>query len=103
LRIRADPTRLAALTARFADDPRVDVRELRAPFVAGDTDASTTLSSRQRLEHIRDDVAALRGFSGLVRRGGPSCCSSRRFPSASAFDHAIGHNGATARQRCAAP
>jgi hypothetical protein len=44
------------------------------------------------LEHIPDDVAALRAFAGLVRPGGRVVLVVPAFPSAmSRFDRSIGH------------
>lgn len=56
-----------ALNARFADDPRVRVRELLAP-IAEDGGHSAVVAINI-LEHIADDVAALQAFSRLLTRG----------------------------------
>jgi 2-polyprenyl-3-methyl-5-hydroxy-6-metoxy-1,4-benzoquinol methylase len=64
----ADPQLLAALRSRFAGDERVTLRDLdvtKAPV--GDHSALVAFNV---LEHIEDDVAALRGAKALVRPGG---------------------------------
>jgi SAM-dependent methyltransferase len=86
----ADPVRLSALHSRFAGRSRVDVRELCAPIdVDDDYDAAVALNV---LEHIPDDVAALRSFARLVRPGGAVVLIVPAFPiGMSKFDRAIGH------------
>jgi SAM-dependent methyltransferase len=86
----ADDGRLKALTERFVDDSRVDVRPLFLP-----TDESAEHSAvvaLNVLEHIEDDVAALRSMGGLLRPGGKVVLIVPAFPSAmSRFDRTIGH------------
>ena len=86
----ADDTRLAALRDRFAQDQVVRVRVLSVP-----TDEQAHHSSvvaYNVLEHIPDDVQALRTFAHLLRPGGRVVLVVPAFPSAmSAFDRAIGH------------
>ncbi len=86
----ADPARLAALRTRFADDPRIDVLHLPAPFTrTGDHSAAVAINV---LEHITDHVGALRSFAGLVRPGGRVVVFVPAFPLAmSDFDRTIGH------------
>jgi SAM-dependent methyltransferase len=86
----ADEARLKGLTGRFADDPRVDVRALFLPTDArGDHSAAVALNV---LEHIEDDVAALRSIGALLRPGGAVVLIVPAFPSAmSRFDRTIGH------------
>jgi len=86
----ADAARLMQLHERFAASPRVEVRELRAPIdVNDDYDAVVALNV---LEHIPDDVEALRSFAGLLRPGGAVVLVVPAFPIAmSKFDRAIGH------------
>ncbi len=86
----ADRSRLAALRARFDGDERVHVRELAVPIsVTGEYSAAVAYNV---LEHIPDDVAALRAFRGLLRPGGAVILVVPAFPSAmSDFDRAIGH------------
>jgi SAM-dependent methyltransferase len=86
----ADAARLMQLHERFAASPRVEVRELRAPIdVNDDYDAVVALNV---LEHIPDDVEALRSFAGLLRPGGAVVLVVPAFPVAmSKFDRAIGH------------
>ena len=86
----ADPARLAQLTETFAGDPRVRVRELAVP-IEEEADYSTVVAYNV-LEHIPDDVAALRAFRGLLRPGGAVVLVVPAFPRAmSRFDRAIGH------------
>lgn len=86
----SDPGRLAALHRRFAGDPGVRVRELSAPSHAAGVHSAVV--AYNVLEHIRDDVAALRGFAGLLRPGGHVILLVPAFPVAmSRFDREIGH------------
>ncbi|MEX2291836.1 MAG: class I SAM-dependent methyltransferase [Mycobacteriales bacterium] len=86
----ADPGRLDALRTRFAGDPVVRVRELSVP-ITGTAEHSAVVAYNV-LEHIPDDVGALRGFAGLLRPGGRVVLVVPAFPSAmSNFDRAVGH------------
>lgn len=86
----ADAGRLDALRQRFAGSPVVQVRELAVPIE--ETAAHSAVVAYNVLEHIPDDVAALRAFAGLVRPGGAVVLVVPAFPSAmSEFDLAIGH------------
>jgi SAM-dependent methyltransferase len=86
----ADPTRLAQLRETFARDSRVRVRELAVP-IEEEADYSTVVAYNV-LEHIPDDVAALRAFRGLVRPDGAVVLIVPAFQGAmSRFDRAIGH------------
>jgi SAM-dependent methyltransferase len=86
----ADPTRLAQLRERFAGDPVVRVRELAVPIE--ETASHSAVVAYNVLEHIPDDVGALRAFAGLLRPGGRVVLVVPAFPSAmSEFDLAIGH------------
>ncbi len=86
----ADPGRLAQLRGRFADDPRVSVSELAVPIDR--TAEHSAVVAYNVLEHIPDDVAALRSFAGLLRPGGQVVLVVPAFPFAmSAFDREIGH------------
>lgn len=86
----ADPTRLAQLRARFASDDRVDVRELSVPIT--ETGQHSAVVAYNVLEHILDDVGALRDFAGLLRPGGRVVLIVPAFPFAmSSFDREIGH------------
>lgn len=86
----ADPSRLQALRQRFADDPVVRVRALAVPIE--ETAEHSAVVAYNVLEHIPDDVGALRAFAGLLRPGGAVVLVVPAFPSAmSAFDLAIGH------------
>lgn len=86
----ADPGRLAGLRERFAGDPVVRVRELSVPI--SETAEHSSVVAYNVLEHIPDDVEALRAFAGLLRPGGRVVLVVPAFPSAmSRFDLAIGH------------
>jgi SAM-dependent methyltransferase len=86
----ADAARLRQLRARFTGDPRVRVRELAVP-IEEEAEHSAVVAYNV-LEHIPDDVAALRAFRGLVRDGGAVVLVVPAFGWAmSAFDRAIGH------------
>ncbi|MBC7372504.1 MAG: class I SAM-dependent methyltransferase [Frankiales bacterium] len=86
----ADHGRLAALRRRFAGDPVVRVRELSVPIC--ETAEHSAVVAYNVLEHIPDDVEALRAFAGLLRPGGRVVLVVPAFPSAmSRFDLAIGH------------
>lgn len=86
----ADPERLSGLRERFAGDPVVRVRELAVP-ITEQADHSAVVAYNV-LEHIPDDVQALRAFASLLRPGGRVVLIVPAFPSAmSRFDLAIGH------------
>lgn len=90
LATEADPGRLAHLQQRFADDPRVRVEHLHAPITK--TARHSAVVAYNVLEHIADDVAALRAFGGLVAGGGYVIVLVPAFPIAmSRFDREIGH------------
>jgi SAM-dependent methyltransferase len=86
----ADPHRLRALQRRFATDQLVDVRALGVPTV--ERADYTAVVAYNVLEHIPDDVAALRAFGGLVRPGGAVMIFVPAFMVAfSRLDAQIGH------------
>ena len=86
----ADAQRLEALRDRFDGDPVVRVRVLAVPIE--ETGAHSAVVAYNVLEHIPDDVAALRTFGELLRPGGRVVLVVPAFPPAmSAFDRAIGH------------
>lgn len=86
----ADPARLAMLRERFARHDAVQVEELAVPITRV-ADHSAVVAYNV-LEHIPEDVEALRAFAGLLRPGGAVVLIVPAFPSAmSAFDRAIGH------------
>jgi hypothetical protein len=86
----ADPARLDALRQRFAGHPSITVRHLVLP---SETRAAHSAAvALNVLEHIRDDVTALRAMASLVRPGAPVVVLVPAFPFAmSRFDRAIGH------------
>ena len=86
----ADPSRLAALRRRFDGSPRVRVRELAVPI---DEDAQhSAVVAINVLEHIEDDVEALRAFAGLAADGGRIVLFVPAFMWAlGSFDREIGH------------
>lgn len=87
----ADPGRLALLRERFAGEPLVEVRELRAPI--DEVGSYSAVVAFNVLEHIEDDVAALRSFRGLLHPGGHVVLVVPAFPVAmSDFDRRIGHH-----------
>jgi SAM-dependent methyltransferase len=85
-----DPGRLAALRDRFGGDPRVEVRELAVPL---DVEADyASVVAYNVLEHIPDDLGALRAFARLLRPGGRVVLIVPALPVLmSSFDRAIGH------------
>lgn len=86
--------RLAGLRRRFADDPRVDVRELDVAHdpVPDDLAPHSALVAFNVLEHIPDDVAALRGARRFLHPGARVVLFVPAFPFAmSDFDRAVGH------------
>jgi SAM-dependent methyltransferase len=86
----ADPRRREELSARFAGARDIEVRSLTAPVTeSAEYSAAVALNV---LEHIEDDVAALRSFAGLVRAGGYVVVIVPAFPiGMSDFDRKIGH------------
>lgn len=87
----ADPARLEMLRDRFADEPLVAVRELHAPI--REAAGYSAVVAYNVLEHIEDDVGALRSFRGLLRPGGHVVLVVPAFPVAmSEFDRSIGHH-----------
>jgi SAM-dependent methyltransferase len=86
----AEPERLAILRQRFADVDHVDVMEYLAPGdVDGDYSAAVAYNV---LEHIPDDVGALRSFGRLLRPGGAVVLIVPAFEFATGrFDREVGH------------
>jgi hypothetical protein len=84
-----DPDRLAHLRSRFAGDPRVTVRSIDI-FHPEPADYSSYLAFNV-LEHIPDQVAALRAAHTLVRPGDAVVMFVPAFEFAmSRFDRAVG-------------
>ncbi|WDZ85880.1 class I SAM-dependent methyltransferase [Micromonospora cathayae] len=65
----ADPDRLVALKERLADHPTIEVREMLLPHDEPNAEYSAAVSYNV-LEHIEEDVEALRSMRDLVRPGG---------------------------------
>jgi SAM-dependent methyltransferase len=86
----ADPGRLAALRHRFGDDPRVQVRQLAVPI---DIEADyAAVVAYNVLEHVPDDLGAVRAFARLLRPGGRVVIVVPALPALmSSFDRLIGH------------
>jgi ubiquinone/menaquinone biosynthesis C-methylase UbiE len=86
----ADDGRLKVLHERFVDDRRVTVRRLILPTAeCGGHSAAVALNV---LEHVQDDVAAMRSAARLLRPGGAVALVVPAFPSAmSRFDRRVGH------------
>lgn len=85
-----DPNRFAEISQRFAHDGRVDFAEIDLAQPAR-ADHSAMLSFNV-LEHIEDDVAALRAARTLVRPGGHVFHLTPAFPiGISEFDRRVGH------------
>ncbi|MGH3679041.1 MAG: class I SAM-dependent methyltransferase [Natronosporangium sp.] len=96
-----DPDRLAVLADRFAGDQVVRVRQLGLP--TDQTGEHSALVMLNVLEHIEDDVAALRSAAGLVRPGGAVVVYVPAFDGAmSRFDRLIGHHRRYTRRTLAA-
>lgn len=87
----ADEGRQELLRTRFTGREDIVVRGLQAPItVSGDYSAAVAINV---LEHIEDDVGALRSFANLVRPGGHVVVLVPAFQFAmSEFDRAIGHH-----------
>jgi SAM-dependent methyltransferase len=86
-----DPELVQRLRDRFADDERVTVREL--DLLDAPRARYSAFLALNVLEHIDDDVAALRAAARLVRPGGAVVVFVPAFPFAmSEFDRAIGHH-----------
>lgn len=78
------------LRRRFAADPRVDVEQI--DLETAPTASHSSCVGLNVLEHIEDDVTALRGAARLVRPGGAVVMFAPAFQfAAGRFDRAIGH------------
>ena len=85
-----DPHRLAILNDKFADEPRVHVEAL--DVFHPPTGDYTAMVAFNVLEHIPDQVAALRAAHRLVRPGGAVVMFVPAFAfNMSKFDRAVGH------------
>jgi SAM-dependent methyltransferase len=91
----AEESRLRTLDDRFAGHPVIATRRLLLGEAVGTPAPSGSHSAAVAfnvLEHIPDDIAALRAMGDLVRPGGAVVLIVPAFPSAmSRFDRAIGH------------
>ena len=86
----ADPVRLGMLRRRFESRPRVAVLQL--DLRAAPEREHSSVVAFNVLEHIEDDVGALRAASGLVRPGGSVVMLVPAFALAmSDFDRRVGH------------
>jgi SAM-dependent methyltransferase len=86
----ADPDRLVALKDRFVNEPTISVRELLLP--TNEHDSYSAAVSYNVLEHIENDVDALRSVIQLVRPGGAVVLIVPAFQFAmSPVDIAVGH------------
>jgi SAM-dependent methyltransferase len=86
----ADEAMVVGLKKELASYPHVDVRQIWLPTTAAA--AYSCLISYNVLEHIEDDIGALRSMAGLVRRGGHIVLVCPAFPFAmSPVDIATGH------------
>jgi 2-polyprenyl-3-methyl-5-hydroxy-6-metoxy-1,4-benzoquinol methylase len=87
----ADASRLSELRRRFADNPRVQVRPLLLP--CSDSGSYSSIVAINVLEHIEDDLTALRSMRNLLRPAGHVVIFVPAMPFAmSSFDHRIGHH-----------
>jgi SAM-dependent methyltransferase len=85
-----DGQRLLALKNRFADEPRVTVRELLLP--TDEVGRHSAIVALNVWEHIDDQVGALRSAARLLRPGGKIVLVVPAFEFAmSRFDREIGH------------
>jgi SAM-dependent methyltransferase len=86
----AEPGRVKQLAERFSETPNVSVRELTLPATEpGDYSAVVAFNV---LEHIPEDVAAVRGMAELLRPGGAVVLYVPAFMFAfSDLDASIGH------------
>jgi SAM-dependent methyltransferase len=86
----ADRTRLRVLQERFVDRPEVHVRAI--DVFRPETAAHSAFVAFNVLEHIPDDVGALRAAHTLLRPGGAVIMFVPAFQVAmSAFDRQVGH------------
>lgn len=86
-------SRRTRLEDRFSGDDRVEVRDLHLPLRSSDRRSEFTGAvAINVLEHIEDDVAALRSMAELVEPGGKIVLFVPAFPVAmSRFDREVGH------------
>jgi hypothetical protein len=97
-----DADRCALLATRFRSHPVIRARHLWLGTDADEGTPESTTEERGRhsaavafnvLEHIADDVSAVRAMADLVRPGGAVVLVVPAFQSAmSAFDRAVGHH-----------
>src|SRR5438270_4532995 len=84
------PPLVDQLRQRFATNPFIDVQQLVIPSSGqGDHSAAVAINV---LEHIPDDLQALRAFAALVRPGGAVVLFVPAFPMLmSDYDRRVGH------------
>jgi hypothetical protein len=86
-----DPQRLVTLKSRFADQPKVTVRQLMLPC-DDEIGTHSSLVALNVWEHIDDHVGALVSAKTLLRPGGAVVLIAPAFEAAmSKFDREIGH------------
>lgn len=84
------PPLVARLSERFSADSSVTIRQLMAPVT--ETAQHSAVVALNVLEHIPDDVAALRSFARLIRPGGAVVLFVPAFPLLmSEYDGVVGH------------
>lgn len=84
------PPLVRRLAERFDGHPHIDVRQLVAPVT--EHASHSAVVAINVLEHIPDDVAALRSFANLVRPGGAVVLFVPAFPLLmSDYDRLVGH------------
>lgn len=89
----AEPSRRTMLEHRFATDERIEVRDIHLPLDDGDRRGEFTGAvAINVLEHIEDDLGAVRSMAELVEPGGKVVLFVPAFPIAmSRFDREVGH------------
>jgi SAM-dependent methyltransferase len=88
-----DPICLAALRSRFGADPRVDVLEVDLDAEVALTEKVESVLAMNVLEHILDDVAALRALGELLVPSGAVVLWVPAYPALYGdFDRMVGHH-----------
>jgi SAM-dependent methyltransferase len=88
-----DPICLDALRSRFGADPRVDVLEVDLDTDVALTEKVESVLAMNVLEHILDDVVALRALGELLVPGGAVVLWVPAYPALYGdFDRMVGHH-----------